>query len=113
MKKKILLVAVMALLVVSAFAGKVTIWSWRTQDAEVWQKIEALLKSRGQDITIEFTAYAPTEYDSKVNLALQTGTGPDIVYSRRLPGGRTQVLIENGLYLPISDHVDLDRKSVV
>ncbi len=30
MKKKILLVAVMALLVVSAFAGKVTIWSWRT-----------------------------------------------------------------------------------
>lgn len=107
MKKKILLVAVMALLVVSAFAGKVTIWSWRTQDAEVWQKIEALLKSRGQDITIEFTAYAPTEYDSKVNLALQTGTGPDIVYSRRLPGGRTQVLIENGLYLPISDHVDL------
>ncbi len=107
MKKKLLLVAIAVLLVVSSFAGKVTIWSWRPQDAEVWQKVEAALKAQGHDITIEFTSYLATEYDSKVNLALQTGTGPDLVYSRRLPGGRTQVLIENGLYLPINDHVDL------
>jgi raffinose/stachyose/melibiose transport system substrate-binding protein len=71
--KKFLLVALIAILVVSAFAGKVTIWSWRTQDAQVWRDVEAALRSQGLNITIEFTAFAPTEYDSKVALALQTG----------------------------------------
>lgn len=109
MKKRFLLITVIVMLVVSALASEVNIWSWRTQDAAVWQKVEALLKSQGKDITIKFTGFAPTEYDSKVNLALQTGTGPDLVYSRRLPGGRTQVLIENGLYLPISGSVNLEN----
>ncbi|CCU84859.1 MULTISPECIES: ABC transporter substrate-binding protein [Mesotoga] len=107
--KKFLLLALVAIIAVSAFAGKVTIWSWRTQDAQVWEEVEAALKSKGLDITIEYTAFAPTEYDSKVALALQTGEGPDIVYSRRLPGGRTQVLIENGLYLPIDEFTDMSN----
>ena len=67
--KKFLLLALVAIIAVSAFAGKVTIWSWRTQDAKVWEEVEAALKSKGLDITIEYTAFAPTEYDSKVALA--------------------------------------------
>ena len=91
------------------FAGEVNIWSWRTQDAEVWQRVEKDLRAQGEDITIKFTAFAPTEYDSKVNLALQTGTGPDLVYSRRLPGGRTQDLIVNGLYLPLPAEINFSH----
>jgi len=64
------------------------------------------MRAEGINVTIKFEAFAPTEYDSKINLALQTGTGPDLVYSRRLPGGRTAELIKNRLYLPITDLVD-------
>ncbi|AKI98288.1 ABC transporter substrate-binding protein [Kosmotoga pacifica] len=103
------LLSLVLLLAIIAVSGEVTIWSWRSQDADVWKKVEANLRAQGYNIKIKFTAYAPTEYDAKVNLALQTGTGPDLVYSRRLPGGRTQALIDNGLYLPLPDDFDLSH----
>lgn len=110
MKIKALLV-VLVLFAFLALAGEVTIWSWRAQDADVWKQVEAELKKAGYDIKINYMAFAPTEYDAKIALALQTGTGPDIVYSRRLPGGRTQTMIENGLYLPINEYVDFSNFS--
>jgi raffinose/stachyose/melibiose transport system substrate-binding protein len=32
----------------------VEIWSWRTQDAQVWQEVQKNLKAKGEDITIDF-----------------------------------------------------------
>lgn len=88
-------------------AEEVTIWSWRSWDIPVWPKVEAALRAAGHDITIKFEVITPTEYDAKMSLALRTGTGPDLVYSRRLPGVRTASMIDAGLYLPIDDLVDL------
>lgn len=110
MRTKIFLL-VLVLFAFIVFAGEVSIWSWRSQDADVWKQVEQELRKMGKDIKINFTAFAPTEYDAKIALALQTGTGPDIVYSRRLPGGRTQTMIENKLYLPINDYVDFSNFS--
>ncbi|OAA32527.1 ABC transporter substrate-binding protein [Kosmotoga arenicorallina S304] len=107
--RSVLLVSLVVLISAIAFSGVVNIWSWRSQDADVWKQVESRLRAQGYDIKINFTAYAPTEYDAKVNLALQTGTGPDLVYSRRLPGGRTQTLIDNGLYLALPDDFDLSN----
>lgn len=92
-----------------ALAGEVTIWSWRAQDADVWKQVEAELKKAGYDIKINYMAFAPTEYDAKVNLSLQTNTGPDIVYSRRITPGGTYPLIDNGLYLPLDEYVDFSN----
>ncbi len=108
MKTKLLLV-VLAVIALVVLAGEVTIWSWRTQDAEVWKQVEAELRKAGHDIKINFMAFAPTEYDAKVNLSLQTNTGPDIVYSRRITPGGTYPLIDNGLYLSIDDVVDFSN----
>ncbi|WP_197538899.1 hypothetical protein [Thermotoga caldifontis] len=83
--RKLLVLFVVALCVV-LLAGEVSIWSWRSQDADVWKQVEQELRKMGKDIKINFTAFAPTEYDAKITVALQTGTGPDIVYSRKLPG---------------------------
>ncbi len=96
---------------ISAFGANqiVTIWSWRSQDAPVWQKVQEILNSEGIPVTIKFTAFNPTQYDSKVNLALQTGTGPDLVYSRRLPGSKTAALIKAGLYLPVNGKIDFSH----
>lgn len=109
--KRFILLALVSIFAFSLYAANntVTLWSWRMQDAPVWEKVEQELKKQGIDVNIEYSVYDPTQYDSKVNLALQTGTGPDLVYSRRLPGGRTQSLIDAGLYLPLNEYISLDN----
>ncbi len=87
----------------------VQVWSWRSQDEPVWKEVEAKLNAQGVDVKIDFRSFLPTEYDSKVQLALQGGKGPDIIYSRRLPGKRTQALIDAGLLIPIDDKLDLSH----
>lgn len=106
MKKFVFVVLSMLLLFSFLSAKTVEIWSWRTQDATVWQEVEKNLKAKGEDITIDFRAFVPTEYDAKLFLALQGGTGPDIAYIRRLPGGRTQALVEGNLIKPLTKLVD-------
>lgn len=113
MKRSILFLLIL-LFIFSSFilaSNVVTIWSWRSQDKEVWKKVEKVLNERGIDVKINFRAFIPTEYDSKVLIALQSGTGPDIIYSRRLPGGRTKKLIDAGLLVPITNKVDFSHFS--
>ncbi|MGC8589770.1 MAG: hypothetical protein ACP5LY_04115, partial [Athalassotoga sp.] len=76
MRKLFITLTVVSLLIVFgilAFGDNqvITIWSWRAQDAPVWQKVQQILNSEGINVTIKFTAFDPTQYDSKVNLALQ------------------------------------------
>jgi len=89
----------------SGVENKVEIWSWRSQDAEVWARVEKELNKKGIPVKIDFRPFVPTEYDAKVMLALQGGTGPDIFYSRRLPGGRTQALIDAGFIEPLDGKI--------
>ncbi len=90
---------------------KVEIWSWRSQDEPVWKEVQKRLNAMGKDIEIVFRAFLPTEYDSKVMMALKSGKGPDIIYSRRLPGVRTQSLIDAGLLIPLDGKVDFSHFS--
>ncbi len=85
----------------------VKIWGWRTQDADVWKKAQEALQAKGENIVIKYETFVPTEYDSKVLLSLQGGSAADIFYTRRLPGARTQGLIDNGYLVPLNGKVDL------
>lgn len=107
----LLLVLVFALTLTAGAFAKTTVqvWSWRSQDKPVWEEVQKELNAQGVDVKIDFHAFLPTEYDSKVKLALQGGKGPDIIYSRRLPGKRTQSLIDAGLLIPIDGSVDLSH----
>lgn len=96
-------------LTITAQTTEVEIWSWRSQDAELWTQVEERLKSEGIPVSINFRSFLATEYDSKLNLALAGGTGPDIVYSRRLPGVRTQSLINARLLIPLDGKVDFSN----
>lgn len=108
MRKTLTVFIILALSSVAMFASTtVQIWSWRSQDAPVWQEVQKEMNAQGIDVKIDFRSFLPTEYDSKVQVALQGGKGPDIVYSRRLPGQRTQSLIDAGLFLPIDGKVSL------
>ncbi len=87
----------------------VTIWGWRTQDADVWKQTQEALQSAGENIVIEYETFVPAEYDSKALLSLQGGTASDIFYTRRLPGARTQGLIDNGFLVPLDNEIDLSN----
>jgi len=109
MKKRIFAAALAMLLALPlwAQAQTVSIWGWRAQDVDVWKAVEKALNAKGEKITINYEVFPPTEYDSKCFVSLQGGVGPDIMYTRRLPGARTQALIDNGYLEPLSGSVDL------
>ena len=90
-------------------ATVVSVWGWRAQDVDVWKAAEAALQAKGENISIKYEVFPPTEYDSKLLVSLQGGVGPDVMYTRRLPGARTQALMENGYLVPLDGKVDLSN----
>src|SRR5204862_5093907 len=53
------------------------------------------------DITVDFTAYAPKEYDAALNARLEGGTAGDIITCR--PFDRSLKLYEKGLLTSLND----------
>ena len=92
-----------------AGTGKVTLWGWRTQDRPVWDAVSERLSSKG--VSIEYQAFAPTEYDAKLQVSLQGGAASDVFLTRRLPGDRTQSLIDNNYIIPLDEDVDFGNFS--
>ncbi|MGB9686540.1 MAG: ABC transporter substrate-binding protein [Rectinema subterraneum] len=113
MAKRFLMAMLLLCLMMPAWAqskpATVTIWGWRAQDVDVWKSVETALKAKGEQITIKYEVFPPTEYDSKLLVSLQGGVGPDLMYTRRLPGARTQALIDNSYLVPLDGSVDLSN----
>ncbi len=111
MVRKLLTVGVLFMLVMGIGLARTTveIWSWRTQDAAVWEEVQKILDQQNAGVQLSFHAFIPTEYDAKMVMALQGGQGPDIAYTRRLPGGRTEGLVTSGLVLPLEDRIDFSN----
>jgi raffinose/stachyose/melibiose transport system substrate-binding protein len=77
--------AVAALLagLVAAQAGSLKIESWRTDDTDIWtSKIIPAFNKHYPDITIEFSATSPPEYDAALGARLTGGTAGDIITCR-------------------------------
>ncbi|SCW36748.1 raffinose/stachyose/melibiose transport system substrate-binding protein [Paenibacillus tianmuensis] len=66
---------------------KLTMGSWRTEDKEVYEKIIKAFNKANPDIEIEFKPTKNTEYNTVLNTALQTGSGPDIIHLRPYAAG--------------------------
>lgn len=60
----------------------VTVWSWRSQDADLWKQVQKDLNAKGDKVTIQFRAVNATSYDSVLQTAMDGGKGPDIFYGR-------------------------------
>jgi raffinose/stachyose/melibiose transport system substrate-binding protein len=66
-----------------ASAGKITIESWRNDDATIWkEKIIPAFQAKYPDIQVEFTPTAPKEYNAALNARLEGGTAGDIITCR-------------------------------
>ena len=68
--------------VLAAAPVKVSVWSWRSQDAPLWQQVQAALDKTGANIQIDFRSIVPTNYDSVLQTAFDNGNGPDLFYGR-------------------------------
>lgn len=81
---RILLASAAAVAMASpALAGKLTIESWRNDDATIWkEKIIPAFQAKYPDITVEFTPTAPKEYNAALNARLEGGTAGDIITCR-------------------------------
>jgi raffinose/stachyose/melibiose transport system substrate-binding protein len=82
--KTLLLAAVASVaLTGAASAGKLTIESWRNDDATIWkEKIIPAFQAKHPDITVEFNPTAPKEYNAALNARLEGGTAGDIITCR-------------------------------
>ena len=85
-----------------ASAGKITIESWRNDDATIWkEKIIPAFQAKHPDITVEFNPTAPAEYNAALNARLEGGTAGDIITCR--PFDPSLGLFEKGYLAPLND----------
>lgn len=82
--------------------GPVTVWTDSGVDAQlVEQYLSDWAEENGVDLTVEHQV--GEEYQQTIQLALQTGNGPDV-----FAGNRTNVLIAAGYVMPLDDFVTDD-----
>jgi raffinose/stachyose/melibiose transport system substrate-binding protein len=95
MKSKFSLVILSIMLAVGALVGcssadtsseeggnTISVWSWRDQDKEIWDKVQKALNDAGKDIKIEFRSVTATQYDASLQTAMNGDQGPDILTIR-------------------------------
>ena len=79
----------------------VTMHSWRVEDAEGYAKLIAAFESENPGIKIDFKPFKATEYNTILNTALQSDSGPDILQLRPYAAG--MALAEAGFLEPLND----------
>jgi raffinose/stachyose/melibiose transport system substrate-binding protein len=114
--KRITLLVGITLLAVSSLVAcggpstpTVTVWSWRSQDAPLWQHVQDALNKQGVKVQIQFRAVNATSYDSVLQTAMDGGRGPDIMYTRA--GEGTQSYAAANMLQPLDDSVDFSKIS--
>jgi raffinose/stachyose/melibiose transport system substrate-binding protein len=87
----------------------VTVWSWRSQDAPLWQTVQSDLNKQGVNVRINFRAVNATSYDSVLQTAMNGGAGPDIFYDRA--GEGTMKYAAARMAAPLDGSVDTSTVS--
>lgn len=83
---------------------KLTMGSWRTEDREFYEKVIQAFQQNHPDIEISYEPTKNTEYNTKLNIALQTGAGPDIIHLRPYAPGIQ--LAEAGYIEPLDGNIE-------
>jgi raffinose/stachyose/melibiose transport system substrate-binding protein len=81
-----------------------TVWSWRTEDVDAYNRIFDVFEKDHPGITVEFEAFQNTEYNQILTTGLAGSDGPDVPMVRAY--GQLQPNIEAGQLEPIDGEVD-------
>lgn len=80
-----------------------TVWSWRTEDKEEYERIFDVYEEANPNVTVEFRPYLNTEYNTILATGLTEEGGPDIAQLRAYGG--LQALVEAGSLMPVGDEI--------
>jgi raffinose/stachyose/melibiose transport system substrate-binding protein len=64
----------------------ITVWSWRTEDVDEYEKIFDVYEESHDGVTVEFKPYVATEYDTILSTGLSAKGGPDVAQLRAYGG---------------------------
>jgi len=64
----------------------ITVWSWRTEDVDEYEKIFDAYEAEHEGVTVEFKPYVATEYDTILSTGLSAEGGPDVAQLRAYGG---------------------------
>lgn len=89
----------------SGGATTLTVWSWRTEDVDEYNKIFDVYEEKHPNVTVDFKAFKNTTYDTKLKTGLSAQQGPDVVQLRAYGG--LQPLVAAGRLVPLDGKVDV------
>ena len=91
---------------------KLTIESWRNDDADIWNnQIIPAFEAQHPDIDVEFKADPPAEYNAALNARLAGGTAGDLITCR--PFDASLDLFNKGNLVPLNDLPGMENFSDV
>ena len=82
---------------------KLSVWSWRPEDAATYRKMFDKFHAAHKNITVDFKPYKATEYNTILSTGLTQAGGPDVMQLRSYGG--LQPLIEGGNLAPLDGKV--------
>ncbi|WP_429793456.1 ABC transporter substrate-binding protein [Brevibacillus borstelensis] len=80
---------------------ELTMYSWRTEDKEAYNKIIAEFEAKHPNIKVKFKPFKSTEYNTILTNTLTSGTGVDILQLRPYQGATS--IADAGYLMPIDD----------
>lgn len=81
-----------------------SVWSWRTEDIEQYNRIFDVFEAEHPGITVEFEAFLNTEYNQILTTGLTGSDGPDVAMVRSYGG--LQAWVDAGQLVALDDLVD-------
>jgi raffinose/stachyose/melibiose transport system substrate-binding protein len=80
---------------------QLTMGSWRADDVAQMTKLLAAFSQKYPNITIKFDPTNPPDYNAALNLQLQSGIGPDLMYARSYDTGVQ--IFKSGYFADVTD----------
>lgn len=84
-----------------------TVWSWRPEDVEAYNKIFDVYEEANPGVTVEFKAFKATEYNQILATGLAGSDGPDIPQVRSF--GDLQPTVAAGSLVALDDEIDFSE----
>lgn len=80
---------------------KISMTSWRTEDIEMWNKVNAKFTEENPNIEVVYNPVKNTEYDGYLMTALKSGKGEDVIQSRNDENGA--LVYDAGYLIPLDE----------
>jgi raffinose/stachyose/melibiose transport system substrate-binding protein len=81
----------------------ITVWSWRTEDEDAYNRIFEVYEDQNPHVTVEFIPYVNTDYNNVLATGLTGSGGPDVAQLRAYGG--LQPLVEAGQLVPLDGEI--------